>query len=163
MAAPKGNKFWERRSTHGRKPIFASPDDLWDAATQYFIYVDTHPLYEYKAFQHLGKIKTKKLPIIRAMTLAGLCLYLDISRQAFAQYREAKDFITVTDQILDVIRSQKFEGAAGGLLNANIIARDLGLVDKTETKGVAYLKDASDMTDDEIRKELESNGAGSDK
>ena len=163
MAAPKGNRFWEKRSSHGRKPIFASPDDLWDAATQYFEYVDSHPLYEYKAFQHLGKIKTKKLPIIRAMTLAGLCLYLDISRQGFEDYRGRDGFIDITDQILEVIRSQKFEGAAAGLLNANIIARDLGLVDKSETKGVAYLKDASDMTDDEIRKELESNGAGSDK
>ena len=31
-----------------------------------------------------------------------------------------------------VIRTQKFEGASAGLLNANIIARDLGLSDKTE-------------------------------
>jgi hypothetical protein len=30
--------------------------------------------------------------------------------------------------------AQKFEGAASGAFNANIIARDLGLADKTEMK-----------------------------
>ncbi|MDC9826565.1 terminase small subunit, partial [Devosia sp. ZB163] len=35
----------------------------------------------------------------------------------------------------EIIRAQKFEGAAAGLLNPNIIARDLGLADKQELTG----------------------------
>ena len=35
----------------------------------------------------------------------------------------------------EIIRQQKFEGAAANLLNANIIARDLGLADKAEITG----------------------------
>ena len=34
-----------------------------------------------------------------------------------------------------IIKTQKFEGAAAELLNANIIARDLGLADKKELGG----------------------------
>ncbi|MEX8971554.1 DNA-packaging protein, partial [Escherichia sp. E4736] len=26
MAAPKGNRFWEARSSHGRNPKFESPE-----------------------------------------------------------------------------------------------------------------------------------------
>ena len=36
MAAPLGNQFWKARSSHGRNPIFVSPDDLWTAASEYF-------------------------------------------------------------------------------------------------------------------------------
>jgi hypothetical protein len=62
-------------------------------------------------------------------------LFLDISRQTWNDYKKLPDFIAVTEQAENVIRSQKFGGAAAGLLNANIIARDLGLSDKTELTG----------------------------
>lgn len=35
----------------------------------------------------------------------------------------------------EIIRRQKFEGAAADLFNPNIIARDLGLADKSELTG----------------------------
>ena len=41
----------------------------------------------------------------------------------------SKDFIEVLTRIDDLFYSFKFEGAAAGILNANIIARDLGLKD----------------------------------
>ena len=44
-------------------------------------------------------------------------------------------FKTITAQIKQIIRTQKFEGASAGFLNANIIARDLGLTDKQEITG----------------------------
>ena len=45
-----------------------------------------------------------------------------------------KDFIGITTQIKKVIYSQKFEGAAADMLNANIIARELGLSDKVQNE-----------------------------
>lgn len=38
----------------------------------------------------------------------------------------------VTTRIDEIIYKQKFEGAAVGAFNANIIARDLGLADKKD-------------------------------
>ena len=135
MAAPKGNKFWLNRSSHGRKPIFESPEKLWDAACEYFEWVEDNPLYETKAFAYQGEVTQEAIPKMRAMTLDGLYLFLDITRQTFDNYREREDFFTVTMQIEQTIRSQKFAGAAADLLNANIIARDLGLSDKKELSG----------------------------
>ena len=34
MVAPVGNRFWEVRSSHGRSPIFESPDALWSACCE---------------------------------------------------------------------------------------------------------------------------------
>lgn len=66
---------------------------------------------------------------MRAMTLDGLHLFLGITDQTWINYREREDFLEVTTTIDKAIRSQKFAGAAADLLNANIIARDLGLKD----------------------------------
>lgn len=44
MAAPKGNRFWEARSSHGRNPKFESPEALWAACCEYFEWVEANPL-----------------------------------------------------------------------------------------------------------------------
>ena len=132
MAAPKGNKFWEIRSSHGRKPIFESHEKMWEAACEYFQWVEDNPLWESKVAQYQGDVVEMTLPKMRAMTLDGLWLFLDIGKQTWYDYCEREDFTAVTNQIDSVIRSQKFAGAAADLLNANIIARDLGLKDESK-------------------------------
>lgn len=130
-----GNKFWLVRSSHGRKPIFETPDDLWNAACEYFQWVEENPLYEDRLVTFQGVATHEPVAKMRAMTIAGLCLFLDISRQGWFEYCAKPDFSDVTKTIDDVIRSQKFAGAAADLLNANIIARDLGLADRSELSG----------------------------
>ena len=132
LAAPSGNKFWLQRSSHGRKPIFATPDDMWDAACEYFEWVHSTPLMETKIFHSQGNITTDEVPRMRAMTITALCFFLGISRQGWAEYREKEDFSDITQEIEAVIFSQKFEGAAAEQLNASIIARELGLADKQD-------------------------------
>jgi hypothetical protein len=51
---PKGNQFWKIRSSHGRNPIFAKPDDLWEACCQYFEWVDKHPLTAAELVKYQG-------------------------------------------------------------------------------------------------------------
>ena len=132
MAAPKGNKFWEMRSTHGRNPIFKNPNDLWDACCQYFDYVHENPLMEDKAFAFQGVVTHEPVAKMQAMTMQGLCLFLDIGTSTWAEYRSKKDFSEVVTQAEMVIYHQKFTGAAADLLNPSIIARDLGLQDKQQ-------------------------------
>jgi hypothetical protein len=135
MPAPKGNRFWEARSSHGRKPIFASHEQLEAACLEYFEWVENNPLKETKAFCHQGEVTIAELPKMRAMTLDGLCLFLDIDTNTWRLYAQREDFIQVTRAIETAIRQQKFTGAAADLLNSNIIARDLGLADKSELTG----------------------------
>lgn len=130
-----GNKFWLIRSTHGRNPIFKSGDDLWSACVEYFEWVEENPLYEAKAFAYEGCVTIEKLEKMRAMTIDGLCLFLDIATMTWREWKNHPDFSVVVTKAENVIRSQKFGGAAAGLLNANIIARDLGLADKSELTG----------------------------
>lgn len=133
MAAPAGNRFWEMRSSHGRNPIFAAPCDLWNACLEYFNWVEENPLQETKAFGSKDGPQTIDLPKMRAMTIVGLCIFLDIAQETWRKYRQDKDFSGIVSRVEDIIRTQKFTGAAADLLNPSIIARDLGLVDKSES------------------------------
>lgn len=138
MAAPAGNQFWKARSTHGRNKLFESAEVLWNACCEYFQWVEENPLYEVKAFAYQGVVVQEKIPKIRAMTKAGLCLFLGINQNTWNRWRdgEDKDFCRVTHEVEEVIYSQKFAGAAADLLNANIIARDLGLSDRVQNDNV---------------------------
>ena len=129
MAAPPGNKFWLLRSTHGRNPIFKKPKDLWEAACEYFEWAQTNPI---SAQDNKGTKNVNEVDFVRPFTIYALCIYLDIGRSTWNDYRDNNDFSLVVHKIDDIIYNQKFEGAAVGIFNHNIIARDLGLTDKTD-------------------------------
>lgn len=135
MPAPKGNRFWEARTSYGREKLFSTPEALWDAAVEYFVWVEENPLQEEKVFHAQGLITKATVNKMRAMTIDGLCLFLGIDDQTLSNY-EAKAgyeaYFGVVKQIKSVIRTQKFTGAAADQLNPNIIARDLGLTDKRD-------------------------------
>jgi hypothetical protein len=137
MPAPLGNKFWKARTTYGRDKLFTTKEMLWAAASQYFDWAHENPLEEAVVYQ--GEVSTKSKPLMRAMTIDGLCIYLDIDQDTLLNYESKEgyeDFFGVVKRIKAIIRTQKFEGASAGLLNPSIIARDLGLSDKTENLNV---------------------------
>lgn len=136
MPATKGNQFWKLRSSHGRKPKFSNPEDLESACYAYFEQVEANPIM----VETSTKNGIVKLARQRPFTVAGLCVFLDISEDTWANYKKDKDLIGVTTRIDQVMRSQKFEGASAGIFNANIIARDLGLADKQEVKAKVNVK-----------------------
>ncbi len=150
QSAMHGNSFWMARSSHGRNPIFKNKEDLWDACIQYFIWVEENPLISEKLFSFNGLVHKGTINKMRAMTIGGLCIFLGVCQKTWSNYRENKDFLQVTSTVEDIVRNQKFEGAAADLLNANIIARDLGLKDKTENDNTNKNYDFSDKTDEEL-------------
>ena len=131
MAAPKGNQFWLLRSKHGRDKIFSSPDVLWDAACEYFQWCEDNPLIE---LDFRGKDAVPvELPKMRAFIWSGLELFLGVgSLREYKTNPEYNDFSHVITRIEQVMYNQKFTGAAAGMLNPNIIARDLGLKEQTD-------------------------------
>lgn len=138
-----GNDLWTTRSSAGPKPKFATPDALWDACCEYFEWMQSRPLIEVKPFAYEGQITMADLPHQRAMTLASLCVFLDISFSTWDEWRKSRpDLSDVITRVERIIFAQKFEGAAAGLFNANIIARDLGLADKKEVSGGIVIEGA---------------------
>ena len=132
MAATKGNEWWRLRSKHGRDKLFETPELLWEACVEYFEATDER---KWVKMDWVGKdaIKVER-ESETPYTLSGLCLYLGTSREWWNKFKNAqhKDFLQVLTQVEETIYTQKFEGAAVGAFNASIIARDLGLTEKTD-------------------------------
>lgn len=141
---PKGNQFWKLRSEHGRKKIFETPKALLRAAVKYFEWCDENPFYEEDFIRGGEKAGTiVKMKRKRPYTLHGLSCFLDVNSNYLNEFEkrlieekhpELSDFSKVITRIRDIIYDNKFSGAAAGFFNANIIARDLGLADKSKVE-----------------------------
>lgn len=155
-AAPKGNQFWKLADPEaiGRPRTFKSTNDLWKAACDYFKECDNSPLISEETTTSdkgvFHKVIKHKVPY----TWEGLYVYLGVSH--LDDYKKRKEFSGILTHIGNIIRNQKFTGAAAGIFNASIIARDLGLSDKKEhdhtTKGESINKapDLSNLTEEEL-------------
>lgn len=133
MSAPKGNKYWQFAENTGR-PLDYTPEELWEKSKEYFEWCDQNPWYKNEAIKggdSAGQIIS--IPTSKPYTLKGLCIFANISFQTFENYSRKQDFVEITTRIREICYTQKFEGAAVGAFNPNIIARDLGLTDKTDT------------------------------
>jgi len=157
MAAPKGNSFYKYVTLPTGKPKKYKPAELWDMAVKYIEWAEKNPLHEMKVF---GNGKRMKVPKMRAITENGFCLFNAISISTWEQYKKNdngayKEYVEVISKICETIKQIKFEGASADLLNPNIIARHLGLVEKVAQTNASgediQPMDLSKLTDDELR------------
>lgn len=141
MAAPKCNTYWQDRKKDGRDPEY-KPQDLWERACEYFQWCDENPWVK-KDFVRGGDSAGSivDLETSRPYTLTGFCDHARISEKTFGNYHKNEGYVQVTTRIKQIMFTQKFEGAAVGAFNANLIARDLGLADRKEIdKKITKLK-----------------------
>ena len=144
-APPKGQnlkaKPWERVSV-GRPRKYQTAQELWEAAVEYFQWCEANPIFDHKVTQYQGDPIDVSTAIPRAMTIGGLCIHIGVNHKCMNDImddidintEEGRQFSETIGLIREVIRDQKFAGAAAGIFNSNIIARDLGLVDKQDHK-----------------------------
>jgi len=148
-----GNQLWKLRASAGIDRIWNDPETLYKTFEEYANMVDKNPLMEIA--YHQGK--KVKIPKMYAMTMAGFCIFCGVNSKYFNHFErdlkeEAimfeslenptdkqietnklnKDLANIIATIKEIIFTQKFTGAAAGLLNTNLISRELGMLDKRE-------------------------------
>jgi hypothetical protein len=122
-----GNDSWKLRSKHGRDRIIQDPKALEESAIEYFTSCENDPIYtvEYK-----GNPPEKcEIPHQRVFLKEGLLLFIGVAKwETIESLKEVSDdFLDVITRIEQIIKTQKFSGAASGVFNQSIIAQDLGL------------------------------------
>lgn len=146
MAAPTENEFWRLRKDLSEDGKKLSVEQVYEKAQEYIDYCRNNPLI---SIDFRGKdAQEVKVPKMRAMTLQGLWHHLGITNQTWLNWKKDPKYLEVITHVENMFYFQKFEGAAAGMLNPNIIARDLGLVDKKQVEQ----KDPETL--DELEKEL---------
>lgn len=140
---------WEEKSYKEPTPgnpcprKFQTPSDLWNKAVEYFEWCAASPHREHHAVKMkrgdgLEDLEHYSLPRLRYLSKVGLCAYLGIDRRNYARNYESDVFgeayKDVAQAIAVIIEEQQLTGAAAGIFNATIVARQLGLSDKQEVK-----------------------------
>lgn len=74
---------------------------------------------------------SKVRKISHPLSIRDFCVHLGMT---YSWWRNLPDeFLTVKEAISDFIFGYQLKGAESGMFNANIVARELGLADKTDT------------------------------
>lgn len=133
----KDSNYWEGRKKIGRPKDLKSPEQLWELACEYFQRCDNTPWLR-TDFKGKDAIEVH-IPTSRPYTWSGFddFLFEKIGLSRLQDYKDNKDgryseFAYIITRIGQIMRTQKFEGAAVGAFNPNIIAREIGLSEKTE-------------------------------
>lgn len=137
----------------GKPKVIETPEKMWQLFEQYKEDTKINPRQQAVNSKH----GIQNIPLERPLTWQGFDIWLrnnGIIHDSKAYRLNVKDgyneYRTIITRIHDEIYNDKFEGASVGQFNANIIARDLGLVDKRETT-----KNKPKKTRDEILKRLD--------
>lgn len=139
-------RYWRAKSW--RQNVNFTPEEFWLACCEYFDWGLENPLFTAQVGSFQGDHEIVKVPRNRVFSKAGLMTHLGMTPNQWSWLAEKDEFKEIISYCEQIIYVQKFEGAASGLFNATVIARDLGLVDKREETGkvtVVINKDDADL------------------
>lgn len=131
---------WKERKKTGRPKALKSPEELWSYACDYFETVDNNPWFK-QDFVRGGEYAGAhvNLTTMRPYTWEGFEDYLfkkgiiqdldDYRCNLDGRYAEFKGTVRAIGKI---IFDRNLTGAAANFFNANIIARQLGMADRSD-------------------------------
>lgn len=133
------------------RPFKFYPSQFELAWQQYFQYVDDNPWIKNEAVKS-GELAGTiiQVPTARPYSEIGFCAFHNLGEKYISELadtlskhskdvssknkEESTELSNILTQARARCRAQKFEGAAVGAFNANIIARDLGMADNQNVK-----------------------------
>lgn len=149
----------ENEGGNNRKAI-KDANQLWELACCYFSKVDENPIIKNELIK-TGDLAGRVIgiPVQRPYSWTGFSQFLceygilrdirDYKENVQGQYEE---YVPVIKKIGDIIYTQKFDHAAVGIFNANLIANDLKIAKHIETKDVSTNReiDYSQLSDEAL-------------
>ena len=128
-----GHQLWKRRLIDGKPRLYETPEQLINACCEYFQWVEDNPLLGEIQCSFEGVFTHDKTPKIRAMTQKALALHIGVSFKTWQNYgHKDHELSEVCEWANNVIFTQKYEGAAAGFFNSNLVIRDLGINDTSK-------------------------------
>lgn len=134
MTYTANNELWKKRLRTGANVKYTA-EQIAEKAIEYFQWVEDNPIKEQKIVVAGGEIEKVYLEKKRPMTEKALVFHMGIHHSTWIAYKEDKKDYAKSELCLNICRfiaNQKFEGAAVGIFNHAIIARDLGLVETSK-------------------------------
>lgn len=104
-----------------------TPEQLFEHAIAYFEWAEDNALKAAETASYQGEVTENRVHKVRVFTKTGFCLFCAITETTYDKYREQDGYKDVIAFIESVIREQKYQLAASGIVNAPLMIKDLGL------------------------------------
>lgn len=124
------------------RPFKFTPEEFQAAWDEYFQWCDDNPWIKNEAVKSGDSVgMIIQVPTARPYSEIGFCAYHGLGEKYITELDHTlegrssdteKELSNILTRARAKCRAQKFEGATVGAFNANIIARDLGMVDKRD-------------------------------
>lgn len=130
-----------------------TPEQLFDFAVKYFSWAEDQAIKAIETASFQGVVTENLVHKPRVFTLTGFCLYCGVTTSAIQTWRKSPGFDEVIAFIDSVVREQKYQLAASGIVNPGMISKELG-IDKPQEINITSTSSANDV--DTMKEALES-------
>jgi len=147
---------------------FRTPDEMLEAAYEYFQWCDQHPLIRKEAVKYQGFLSIGEIEVRRPYSMEGLTLHLGVASSFFRSRKieirkkaEEANASTLDIEMLEaiervelIVRTQQIEGALISEFNAGLVARLNNITDTSNTGTIADAAVQIIVRDSETAKNL---------
>jgi len=132
------------------RPAKYTPQSILQKFIDFAQWLEDNPYYQEKGYSYMGEVTKENFKKPHIATFGGFCLFAGLTYETLSQYQKDSHFSEIIKLIKNAITEQKFSLAAAELVNANIIARDLGLADNINQNNTGTItQEVIVMTEDE--------------
>ena len=116
----------------GRNRLIDSPETFKELTQEYFDWVKANPVMKTVTASFQGEISYLKVPHTRGMTQFGLAAHMGIGLTTLKNYAARPEFSPICDDAMTYIKHWNADLAMTGEINASLVARLDGHVDKQD-------------------------------
>ena len=116
----------------GRPNLIESPEELEKLANEYMQWVKDNPVMKTVTASFQGEISYLKVPHTRGMTQFGLAAHMGIGLRTLQDYGSREEFSHIYNDAMTYIKHWNADLAMTGEINASLVARLDGHVDKQD-------------------------------
>ena len=130
-----------------------TPEEVFDFAVRYFSWAESEAIKAIETAAFQGVVSESLVHKPRVFTLTGLALFMGVNINRFARWRTEAGYSDVMEFIDNVIYEQKYQLGVAGIINSNIVGKELG-IDKPQEIKISNNSTANDV--DSMKEALES-------
>ena len=144
-------KYGDIANLSHRHPM--TPETVFNLAVKYFSWAEKQAIKAIETASFQGVVTENLVHKPRVFTLNGFCLYCGVTASSIQSWRASPGFAEVMEFIDSVIREQKYQLAASGIVNPGMISKELG-IDKPQEITITNTSSANDI--DTMKEALDS-------
>jgi len=132
------DKFWLFQNSKRSKLLaeYNTPEELWAACVEYFDFCADCPIQHNVHSFSQGALVTGEVEKPRAFSLRALLRFIGVTMKEWEIMKNSDtEFARPCHLAEDIIFQQLYELGAADVLNANFVARSLGMGDKQTLQG----------------------------